>query len=140
MGLRRAPPAAFDCRISQLPTADDVVDYFRWRHEDAHRNALNGHCYWLLRRQGAGEDEAAEALRGLSVADRNELLFRQGIQFNEVPAWQRRGIGAYWEEHERVARDPRTGEEVVSTRRRVKVDFELPMKSEYDAFVRGFIR
>jgi tRNA(His) 5'-end guanylyltransferase len=138
--LRLGAPAAFDCRISQLPTEDDVVDYFRWRNEDAHRNALNGHCYWLLRRQGASEDEATKALRGLSVADRNELLFRHGIQFNDVPAWQKRGIGAYWEEHERIAQDPRTGEEVVSTRRRVKIDYELPMKSEYDAFVRAFIR
>ena len=41
--------AAFDCRISQLPQIGDVVDYFRWRSEDAHRNALNGHCYWMLR-------------------------------------------------------------------------------------------
>ena len=44
--------AAFDCRISQLPNPELVVDYFRWRSEDAHRNALNGHCYWLLRKQG----------------------------------------------------------------------------------------
>lgn len=32
---------AFDCRISQLPATGDVVDYFRWRYEDAHRNALS---------------------------------------------------------------------------------------------------
>lgn len=32
--------AAFDCRISQLPNIELVVDYFRWRNEDAHRNAL----------------------------------------------------------------------------------------------------
>ena len=36
--------AAFDCRISQLPSLDLVVDYFRWRGEDARRNALNAHC------------------------------------------------------------------------------------------------
>src|SRR5512142_1043692 len=28
--------AAFDCRISQLPTPELVIDYFRWRTEDAH--------------------------------------------------------------------------------------------------------
>jgi hypothetical protein len=32
--------AVFDCRISQLPTVELVIDYFRWRNEDAHRNAL----------------------------------------------------------------------------------------------------
>ena len=36
--------AAFDCRISELPSTDRVCDYFRWRNEDAHRNALNAHC------------------------------------------------------------------------------------------------
>jgi len=41
---------AFDCRVSELPTIELVCDYFRWRNEDAHRNALNAHCYWLLRK------------------------------------------------------------------------------------------
>jgi len=44
--------AAFDCRISELPNKQLVVDYFRWRSEDAHRNALNSHCYWRLRQDG----------------------------------------------------------------------------------------
>ena len=50
--LQLGAVAAFDARISQLPSAQLVVDYFRWRAEDAHRNALNAHCYWLLRGQG----------------------------------------------------------------------------------------
>lgn len=43
--------AVFDCRLVPLPTADHVVDYFRWRQEDAHRNSLNSHCYWALRKK-----------------------------------------------------------------------------------------
>src|SRR5262245_8395597 len=50
--------ASFDCRISELPSIELVVDYFRWRNEDAHRNALNAHCYWLLRKQGKDVGEA----------------------------------------------------------------------------------
>src|SRR5262249_28235936 len=61
--------ASFDCRISQLPTVELVVDYFRWRNEDAHRNALNAHCYWLLRKQGKDVGAATAALKGMSVAD-----------------------------------------------------------------------
>lgn len=132
-------PAAFDCRVSQLPRDEDVVDYFRWRHEDAHRNALNGHCYWLLRGQGLDDDAATRRLNGVSVAERNELLFRHGINFNEVPAWQRRGIGTYWEDAPHEAIDPRTGAAVTSTRRRLKVDLELPMKDRYDDFVRAIV-
>jgi tRNA(His) guanylyltransferase len=34
----------FDCRIVPLPTEDLVVDYFRWRAEDAGRNASFSIC------------------------------------------------------------------------------------------------
>lgn len=130
---------AFDCRVSQLPRVEDVVDYFRWRSEDAHRNALNGHCYWLLRGQGMSDVEATRALDGASVSQRNELLFQHGINFNDLPAWQRRGIGAYFETVTEPARDPRTDAETVKTRRRLKVDVDLPMKDAYEAFVRALI-
>jgi tRNA(His) guanylyltransferase len=136
---RLGAPAAFDCRISQLPTADDVVDYFRWRYEDAARNALNGHCYWLLRAQGLDEKAATTRLQGVSVADRNELLFQHGINFNDVPAWQKRGIGALWEEHPQEAVDPRSGATVATLRRRLVVRDDLPAGQGYDAFVRGLV-
>ena len=44
--------AALDCRMIPLPNIEKVHDYFLWRQEDAHRNALNSHCYWLLRKEG----------------------------------------------------------------------------------------
>jgi tRNA(His) 5'-end guanylyltransferase len=130
---------AFDARISQFPNEEDVVDYFRWRHEDAHRNALNGHSYWLLRRQGLDDHAATEKLKGVSVADRNELLFKAGINFNEVPAWQRRGIGVQWATEEHVGANPKTGAAVTSTRRRAVVSYDLPMKTEFDELVRGIV-
>jgi tRNA(His) 5'-end guanylyltransferase len=131
--------AAFDCRISQLPSVEQVVDYFRWRREDAHRNALNAHAYWLLRKQGKGVGEATTALRGLSVSATNELLFQNGINFNDLPSSQKRGSGLYWEEYERPAENPVTGEQVVARRRRIRHDLELPMKDEYSAFLRNLI-
>jgi tRNA(His) guanylyltransferase len=131
--------AAFDARISQLPDSEAVVDYFRWRHEDAHRNALNGHSYWLLRRQGLDDRAATQRLRGVSVAERNELLFQAGINFNDVPAWQKRGIGVVWENAEEIGTDPRTGAPITSTRRRAVVKLELPMKGDFDDLVRGIV-
>ena len=131
--------AAFDCRISQLPSAELVVDYFRWRSEDAHRNALNAHAYWLMRKQGKGVAEATAALRGLSVAAKNELLFQHGVNFNDLPAWQKRGSGLYWEEYERPAQNPKTGAAVVARRRRVRHELELPMKDGYAAFLRSLL-
>ena len=132
--------AAFDCRISQLPTLNLVVDNFRWRNEDAHRNALNAHCYWALRKGGESIGSATEKLERLSVSDKNELLYQQaGVNFNDLPNWQKRGVGLYWESYQKEAINPMTGEKVLATRRQLKVDLELPMKDDYSEFIRELV-
>jgi tRNA(His) guanylyltransferase len=131
--------ACFDCRISELPRPQDVIDYFRWRHEDAHRNALSAHCYWLHRKQGKSMRQATDAMLGLSVAQKNELLFQQGVNFNDLPAWQRRGVGLYWEEYDKTSTNPLTGQPAAAKRRRIKRDMELPMKDEYNGLVAQMI-
>jgi tRNA(His) 5'-end guanylyltransferase len=130
----------FDCRICQLPRPGVVVDYFRWRNEDAHRNALNAHCYWTLRENGESEQSATARLSGMAVSEKNELLFSvAGVNFNDLPPWQKRGIGVYWETYTKTGENPVSGEGVEATRRRIKVDTELPMKDEYSRFVEGFV-
>jgi tRNA(His) guanylyltransferase len=132
--------ATFDCRISQLSTLNLVVDYFRWRNEDAHRNALNAHCYWMLRKAGESAGTATEKLDRLSVGDKNELLYQQAnINFNDLPSWQKRGIGLYWESYQKEATNPQTGEKVFATRRGIKVDMELSMKDCYSNFVQELV-
>ncbi len=132
--------AAFDCRISQLPTVNLVVDYFRWRHEDANRNALNAYCYWTLRKEGEEARAATKKLHRLSVSDKNELLYKQaGINFNDLPNWQKRGVGVYWEYYQKEALNPQTKELVSVTRRRIKIDMELSMKDDYSQFIRNLV-
>lgn len=131
--------ATFDCRISQLPCVELVVDYFRWRNEDAARNALSAYCYWTLRKDGLDEQTATKRLLGLSVSQKNELLFQYGINFNDIPNWQKRGIGLFWEEYDKPANNPVTGEDVVARRRRIATEFDLPMKDDYSDFVRGIV-
>lgn len=131
--------ASFDCRVSQLPLLDHVVDYFRWRHEDAHRNALNAHCYWMLRKQGQTVAEATAALHKRSVAQKNELLFQHNINFNQIPNWQKRGVGLVWDVQEQPAVNPQTGEAVLARRRYLKVKLDLPMKDEYGTFIQTVV-
>jgi len=130
---------AFDSRICQLPNRQLVIDYFRWRNEDAHRNALNAHCYWVLRKEGKSPVDSDAFFLKMSVADKNEFLFQKGINFNEIPSWQKRGIGVYWENYEKDGLNPVSGEAVKATRRRLKVDLDLPMKDEYSEFIGGFV-
>jgi tRNA(His) 5'-end guanylyltransferase len=138
--LKLKAPACFDSRVSQLPTEQLVVDYFRWRQEDAARNALNAHCYWTLRKEGESVKSATNALLRQSVAEKNELLFKRGINFNRLPNWQKRGIGVYWEDYEKEGFNPKSGKAMKAIRRRLKVEMELPMKEAYEAFIRDRLR
>ncbi|UII29680.1 guanylyltransferase [Fulvivirga ulvae] len=114
----------FDCRISQLPRKQDVVDYFRWRNEDAHRNALNAHCYWLLREEGWSARDATKEISGKSTAFKNDL-----------PKWQKRGVGVYWDNYEKQGWNPVQQVEVPAKRRELKVNYDLPMGDSYDQFM-----
>ena len=123
--------ATFDCRMVPLPTVERVQDYFRWRQEDANRNALNSHCYWMLRKEGKSVQAATKELEGKGVSFKNELLFSKGINYNDLPSWQKRGIGFWYEEYDKEGYNPMTEEKVLTKRNRVHVEYELPIGDEY---------
>ena len=127
--------AAFDCRMVPLPNIDRVKDYFLWRQEDAHRNALNSHCYWMLRKEGIDSVEATKQLEGKTVSYKNEMLFSRGVNFGKLPTWQKRGIGVYSEKYENIAVNKMTNEKEPSLRRRLKVTYDLPLNEEYAEMV-----
>lgn len=129
----------FDSRVWLSADRTQVVDYFRWRQADATRCALNGWCYWTLRQAGNSVGQATAMLEGKSVAFKNELLFQYGINFNELPVWQRRGVGLYWEEYEKEGYNPIQNQAVVVKRRQIKIDEDLPMKDAYDRFICGIL-
>lgn len=131
--------ACFDCRVSCLPNQQLVIDYFRWRQEDCSRNALNSWCYWTLRKEGLTARAATAKLLNLSVSDKNELLFQRGINYNDLPLWQRRGCGVVWERYQKAAQNPKTGEAVAVWRRRLLRDLALSRGDQYGEFVEKVI-
>ena len=137
--LQLGQVAALDCRLVPLPNLERVQDYFLWRQEDAHRNALNAHCYWMLRKEGKSVKEATEALEGKSIAFKNELLFSRGINFDKLPAWQKRGVGVFWADVEKTGFNPITNQEVTTCRRALDVNYELPLGEEYARYVVSFL-
>ena len=132
--------ATFDCRVVPLPTIERVRDYFLWRQEDAHRNSLNSHCYWMLRKEGKSVQEATAMLEGRSVSYKNELLFSRGINFDILPAWQKRGIGIWKEQYEKEGFNPITQEAEKAIRNRIHIEYELPLGQEYADLVVSFIK
>ena len=127
--------ATFDCRVIPLPNADRVADYFLWRQEDSHRNSLNAHCYWALRREGISARKATSMMEGMSVADKNELLFSRGINYNDLPNWQKRGIGAVFLNEQREGFNPAKQEKTLTVRRELTVNVDLPMGEAYRRFI-----
>lgn len=127
--------AQFDSRLWLGAGVDDVVDYFSWRQADAARHALNNWCYWTLRKEGRSPRDATAMLAGTSRSDKNELLFERGINFNDTPLWQHRGVGLWWDSLARKGFNPVLGSEVETERRQLRVEQELPMKDAYRELV-----
>jgi tRNA(His) 5'-end guanylyltransferase len=127
--------ACFDSRLCELPSPALVAGYFRWRQEDARRNALSAYCYWEQRKRGTSAAAATRRLEGLSTEGKKALLTGFGIEFERLPSWQRHGFGVFWETYEKQGRDPRTGETIPAIRQRLRQDLELPSGEDYGLFV-----
>lgn len=129
----------FDCRLVPLPSADNVIDYFRWRQEDCLRNALEAHCYWLLRGNGLTPSDANRTIAGMSNENKKRLLEENGVYFDDMPLWQRRGIGMYFCQREQPGYNPKTGAVTTCMRRILVTDQQLPTGSEYSEMIESFL-
>jgi tRNA(His) guanylyltransferase len=128
-------PLQFDSRVWLGANVAAVVDYMSWRQSDAARCCLNGWCYWTLRQEGMSARAASSKLHGMRSPEKQELLFQRGVNFNGLPAWQRRGSGLWWSTYEKQGFNPKTQESVTSTRRTVHTEGDLPMKDDYRTLV-----
>ena len=132
--------SVFDCRIIPLPNKERVAYYFMWRQEDAHRNSLNAYCYWILRREGLDQNEATKELKGKDVSFKNEMLFQKGINYNDLPEWQKRGIGIYFKDVVKEGYNPIKKEAVTAKRRELYVDINIPSGEDYNSFILSFLK
>ncbi len=115
-------PVTFDSRLWVGVSQELVIDYFRWRQADAAHCALNGWVYWTLRNDARSIAEATAAMHRMTPAQKNESLLQHGMNSNDLPLWQRRGTGAYFEFVEKVGYDPHRKVKTKYQRRRLKVD------------------
>lgn len=117
----------FDCRARGFLHKNEIIDYFSWRVADSERNSLNSYCYWTLRKNGDSARQATKKLEKVSVLDKKKLLLNEGVDFKEVPKWQKSGIGFSYEEYIKDGENPITGEITKATRRRIKTHMNIPM-------------
>ena len=77
---------------------------------------------------------------GKSLTYKNELLFQHGINYNDLPAWQKRGIGMYYKTYCKKGFNPVSGESTQTFRRGIFTDFELPLGREYAKMIIDIIK
>lgn len=118
---------AFDARVIPVCGGEEVWGYLVQRQAEAWRNHLNAYGYYGLRAAGLSETEAEEHLKGMKATEVHELLFRRGINLNETPNWQRRGILIAKGRYEKEGYNPRTAQKVTATRYRVVQLWDLPL-------------
>jgi len=128
-------PVAFDCRTIPVPDEGVVVDYFRWRAEDAKRNALTAYCYWTLRADGMDPIEADRRLTSVSKQEKLAILDSHNIAFSSQEEWKRLGALLNWKNVTVRGVNPLTREEVPAIRRRLHWAEEMPEGDALSSFV-----
>lgn len=121
-------PIAFDCRAIVL-NKDEVSQYFKWRQDEAWSNCVNGYGIWHLKSKYSKE-EANSRISGLKSNDIHEMLFNEGINLNDVPNWQKRGIGFYKKQKEIKGFNKKDNVDTVSYRNCIFRDLNLPIFSD----------
>ena len=74
--------ALFDSRVWQVPTLEEGANTFLWRELDATKNSISmaARCYY-----------SHKALHKKTSAEMQEMLWRKGINWNDYPAFFKRG-------------------------------------------------
>lgn len=78
----RDQPALFDCRVWTLPNQIEAANTLLWRERDATKNAIS---------MAARHYYTHEEVMDCSSGQQQELLFRAGVNFNDYPAFFKRG-------------------------------------------------
>lgn len=72
----------FDCRVWQVPQLEDAYDAFDWREKDAVKNSIT---------MAASAYFSHKQLQGVNGLAKKEMLRSVGVEYNEMPAFFRRG-------------------------------------------------
>jgi tRNA(His) 5'-end guanylyltransferase len=74
--------AMFDSRIFQIPQRVEVLNYLKWRQQDATRNSISSVAQSLY---------SHKQLHGISSDQQQELIFQKGINWNDFSSRKKRG-------------------------------------------------
>lgn len=82
MNIADKPLAYFDCRVWQVPNRYEAVNALIWRELDATKNAISS---------AAEAHFSHNQCMNKNSSEKQEMLFQKGINFNDYPAFFKRG-------------------------------------------------
>jgi len=94
-------PALFDARTWDVPNETEAANYFVWREQDATRNSIS---------MAAQSVYSPAELFSKDCSEMQEMLFQKGVNWNDYPAFFKRGTFI----RKRVIERPFTPEEVAA--------------------------
>lgn len=112
--------AVFDSRVWAMPE-DEVTNYFLWRQQDAAKNSIS------MVAQAHFPQRELQGLNGKQTQDK--LFAEKGINWNELPVWQRRGVCI-------IKRQVQVGDAV---RNKWEVDHETPIFSQDRGYINRYV-
>ncbi|MFO7567564.1 MAG: tRNA(His) guanylyltransferase Thg1 family protein [Enhygromyxa sp.] len=74
--------ALFDCRVWTLPSREEAANVFLWREQDATKNSIS---------MAARAHYSHRELDHKNAAEMQEMLFQKGVNWNDYPAFFKRG-------------------------------------------------
>jgi tRNA(His) guanylyltransferase len=116
----------FDCRVFHLPNRTEAANAFLWREKDATKNAIS---------MAARSFYPHKQLHGKSSSEMQEMIFQKGQNFNDYPAFFKRGTFVRRvvedrpftpEELTRIPEKHRPAPDAIVSRSRV-VELEMPV-------------
>lgn len=117
-------PPAFDSRV--IPVYDDdVLKYFRWRQDESWKNCIASHGISFLKSKYSN-NEANDKINGLNSSEIHELLYRNGINLNDIETYKKRGIAVYRKNKKVEGFNKKENRNQVSYRSYVYIDWDVP--------------
>lgn len=84
--------AEFDARTFTIPAKSEVMNYFVWRQQDTVRNSISSVAQNLY---------SHKELDGKNMSEQQELIFKQGINWNDFESTLKRGRFVFKERYDK---------------------------------------
>ncbi len=119
-------PLAFDSRVVPLHY-EDVSGYLQWRQAEAWRNHMQSYGFYTLVKEGVPEQEASKRMHGMKFEDIHEMMWQRGVNLNETPGWQRKGVFIFRKSVEKEGYDPIKKKKVPIKRPEIVESWDPPL-------------